>query len=71
MAYIFNVSSIFLRYLILFVIIVFTLLMQLSPASADMKMRKLGNMSSPPPPPQHHLPQSPSGGDPPHPGGHG
>ncbi|CAJ2637114.1 unnamed protein product [Trifolium pratense] len=54
MAYIFNISSISLRFLIL-LIIVFTLFMQLIPAiNADMnmKMRKLGNLPSPPPPPK-------------------
>ncbi|AES76595.1 transmembrane protein, putative [Medicago truncatula] len=51
MAYIFNLFSISLRFLIL-MIIAFALFVQLAPfVSADMKIRKLGNSPSPPPPP--------------------
>ncbi|RHN52716.1 hypothetical protein MtrunA17_Chr6g0483501 [Medicago truncatula] len=52
MAYIFNLSSISLNFLIL-LIISFTLFVQLAPViSADMKMRKLGHLLSSPPSPK-------------------
>ncbi|KAG4991958.1 hypothetical protein JHK82_025476 [Glycine max] len=45
-------SSISVPFLIL-LMIVFTLVAQITPISADVKMRRLGPLLSPPPPPDH------------------
>ncbi|RDX86269.1 hypothetical protein CR513_32416, partial [Mucuna pruriens] len=50
-----NLSSIFVPFLILLVI-AFSFFAQLTPVSADMKMRKLGLKPSPPPTPWHPSP---------------
>ncbi|KAH1086179.1 hypothetical protein AAZX31_07G094500 [Glycine max] len=53
-----NLCSISVPFLIL-LMIAFNFSAQITPVSADLKMRKLGLMPSPPPPPQPGKPQHP------------